>query len=494
MLYVKGKKFMGEKKQGATKVFSGLMWVYLENIAAQLVNFIVSVVLARLLEPGYYGTIALVNVFVNIANVFVNSSFSYALIQKKDADELDYSTMFWFTSGMSIFFFVILFLLSPTIGSFYNNPDLSLVLRVLALRIPLSAYNSIQMAYVSSHMVFKKSFLSNSGGAFLSGICGVVLAYYGFGIWALVAQSLLNILFNTLILMVVVKWRPQFAFSRERLKPLVRYGWKLLATGLMFTGYTELRSLVIGKRYSAEDLGFYDKGYSFPRLVASNIDSTINRVLFPTLTQQQDDKQRLLEMTRRASKTSAYLMTPLLFGLAIIAEPLVRLLLGEKWMPCVPYVQIMSIMWWMQPTQTCSAQAIKAIGRSDIYLRIEIISKICGLLLLAGAVFIVNSVIAIAVSMLIGQMIAVIIYGVYVSKLIGYTLKNQLIDITIPALMGVVMCIPLYFIPRLIDSSILCIIVQICFGGLIYLGLSKVCKIEAYSYIVGLLRTKRVKE
>ena len=485
---------MGDNRQGASKVFSGLMWVYLENIAAQLVNFVVSAILARLLEPSYYGTIALVNVFVNIANVFVTSSFSYALIQKKDADELDYSSMFWFTTGMSIVFFIILLLCSPAIGAFYNNPELSIILRVLALRIPLSAYNSIQIAYVSSNMVFKKSFLSNSGGAFLSGVFGVVLAYLGFGIWALVAQSLLNVLFNTLILMIVVKWKPQFVFSIIRLKPLIRYGWKLLATGLMFTGYTEIRSLIIGKRYSAEDLGYYDRGNSFPRLVASNIDSTINRVLFPTLSQQQGDRIRLLEMTRRAAKTSAYLMTPLLFGLAIVAEPLVQLLLGTKWMPCVPFIQIMSVMWWLQPTQTCSAQAIKAIGKSEVYLRIEIVSKICGLLLLAGAVFIVNSVKAIAISMLIGQILAVLIYGIHVSKYIGYKLNEQIMDIGIPGVLGIIMCFPLYFMPRIIDNSILCIIAQVVIGGIIYIGLSKILKIEEFSYLAVLLKNKLMKE
>lgn len=482
---------MDSNNRSVSKVFSGLFWVYLENIAAQIVNFIVSVILARLLDPEHYGTIALVNVFVNLANVFVNSSFSYALIQKKDADDLDYSSMFWFTAGMSLVFFSGLFFLAPGIGDFYGNSDLTLVLRVLLFRIPLSAYNSIQMAYVSGHMVFKKSFLSNSGGALLSGVFGVILAYLGAGIWALVAQSLLNVLFNTLILMIVVKWRPRFLFSYERLKPLIGYGWKLLATGLMFTGYTEVRSLVIGKRYSAEDLGYYDRGYSFPRLIASNIDSTINRVLFPTLSQQQDDMVRLREMTRRSAKTSAYLMTPLLFGLAIVAEPLVRMLLGEKWMPCVPYLQIMSIMWWLQPTQTCSAQAIKAIGKSDVYLRIEIISKAFGLTLLASAVFMFNSVKAIAISMLIGQAIAVVIYGVFVDKYVGYKFADQLLDVLKPGLIGAVMCLPLYYIPNVVSNEVLCIAVQVIIGGAIYLGISKLTNLEEFRYLMGFIKSRK---
>lgn len=479
-----------DSNSSARKVFSGLFWVYLENIAAQLVNFIVSIILARLLAPNDYGTIALVNVFINIANVFVTSSFSYSLIQKKDADDLDYSSMFWFSLIVAVFLYGALFFASPGISRFYDKAELILILRVLALRIPLSAYNSIQTAYVSSHMVFKKSFISNSGGALLSGLFGIALAFLGFGIWALVAQSILNILFNTVILMLVVKWRPKRIFSLERLKPLVKYGWKLLATGLMFTGYTELRSLVIGKRYSADDLGYYDRGYSFPRLIASNIDSTINRVLFPSLSQKQDDPNRLLEMTRRAAKTSAYLMTPLLFGLAIVAEPLVLFLLGEKWLPCVPYLQILSLVWWLQPTQTCAAQAIKAIGKSGVYLTIEIISKICGLLLLAGAVFIANSVHAIAMSMLIGQIIAVVIYGLHVSKYIGYRFTDQLKDILVPALIGGIMCLPLFFLPRIIQSTFLCLIAQVLVGGTIYVGLSYVLKIEEFKYLLGLLKNR----
>ena len=477
-----------ENKASAGRVFSGLFWVYLENIAAQLVNFIVSIILARLLAPNDYGTIALVNVFINIANVFVTSSFNYSLIQKKDADELDYSSLFWFSVAIAFVLYLVLFFISPEVGKFYNNEQLVLLLRVLALRIPLSAYNSIQTAYISSHMAFKKSFVSNSGGALLSGAFGIAFAFLGFGIWALVVQSLLNVLFNTVILAFVVKWRPQRIFSFERLKPLVRYGWKLLATGLMFTGYTELRSIVIGKRYSAADLGYYDRGYSFPRLIAANIDSTINRVLFPSLSIQQDDYNRLKEMTRRAAKTSAYLMTPLLFGLAIVAKPLVLLLLGEKWLPCVPYLQILSLVWWLQPTQTCAAQAIKAIGKSGVYLKIEIISKICGLLLLAGAVFIINSVQSIAMSMLIGQIIAVGIYGLNVSRLIGYNFMDQIKDIMIPAILGIIMCIPLYFLPRLVHSTILCLITQVVIGGTVYIGLSAVFGVEEFKYLTGLLK------
>ena len=269
------------------KVVSGLFWVYLENISSQLVSFIVTIILARLLEPSYYGTIALVGVFIAVATVFVNSGFGAALIQKSDADELDYSSMFWFNLSVSLVLYAIIFACSPIIANYYGVYELSLIMRILALSVPLSAFNCIQQAYVSSRMVFKKSFLSNSGGALVSGIIAVIMAYTGAGIWALVAQRILHVFFNTFFLRLIVKWSPKWMFSWSRLKPLISFGWKILTTGMLFTIYTELRTLIIGKRYSTEELGFYNQGFSFPKFVASNVDTTITRVLFPSLSNAQ---------------------------------------------------------------------------------------------------------------------------------------------------------------------------------------------------------------
>lgn len=465
------------------RILSSLIWVYLENIAAQLVSFIVSIVLARLLNPSDYGTIALVSIFINIANVFVTSSFSFSLVQKRDSDELDYNTIFWFNLAMSVIIYVILFLIAPLVANYYDKQIVTVLLRVLALRIPLSAINSIQLAYVSNKMVFKKSFITNSGGAVISGFIGILLAALGVGIWALVAQTITNVIFSTLLMAIVVQWRPRFEFSMERLRRLLGFGWKLLVTGLMFAVYNELRALVIGKRYSADDLGYYDKGYSFPKLIGANIDTTITRVLFPTLSKSQDDSAQLIAATRRASKTSAFIMTPILFGLAIIAEPLVRVLLTEKWLPCVPYLQVMCLVWWLQPTQSCSIQGIKAIGRSDLYLYIELISKCVGVLLIVVTVSLFNSPFAIAVSMLIGQVIAVLIYGAFVSRYIGYTIRQQLFDLLVPGLISAFMCVAIYYLGLFISNSILSMIVQVTVGGCIYIFISELFKIEEYVYL-----------
>ena len=464
-------------------VVNGLFWVYFENIAAQVVSFIITVLLARLLAPSLFGTIALVAVFINIANVFVNTSFSSALIQKKDADELDYNTMFWFSLAISIILYSLLFLIAPSISNYYNDHELEKILQVLALSVPLSAYNSIQVAYVSSHMIFKKTFLSHSGGALLSGILGVILAYGGAGVWALVWQRLSNVAFNTVILRLIVPWVPKKQFSFKKLRPMFVFGWKVLVTGLMFTAYNEARSLIIGKRYSTSDLGYYDRGWSFPRLIASNIDATVTRVLFPALALEQDNLEKLKDKTRRAAKTSAYVMTPFLFILAAMAQPLVNVLLGEKWLPCVPYLQIMCFVWWLQPTQTCTVQAIKSIGRSDVYLRLEILNKIVGVGLLLYAVFVLDSVFAIAVTMLAYEVFSFITYGIVSHHYIGYKLKHQLTDILQPMVIALISCVFANMLSLLVTNKILIVGIYLVFGLTVYVFISELSKLDAYLYV-----------
>lgn len=466
-------------------VVNGLFWVYLENIAAQVVSFIITVILARLLAPSLFGTIALVAVFINVANVFINTSFSSALIQKKDADELDYNTMFWFNLAISFALYFCLFLAAPSIANYYNNHELVMILRVLALSIPLSAFNSIQVAYVSSHMIFKKTFLSHSGGALLSGVLGVIMAYGGLGVWALVWQRLSNVAFNTIILRFIVPWVPKIQFSFKRLRPMFAFGWRVLVTGLMFTAYNEVRSLIIGKRYSTAELGYYDRGWSFPKLIANNIDATVTRVLFPALALEQDNSVKLREKTRRAAKTSAYVMTLFLFLLAAMAQPLVSVLLGEKWLPCVPYMQIMCFVWWLQPTQTCTVQAIKSIGRSDVYLRLEILNKIVGVWLLLYAVFVWDSVFAIAVTMLAYEVFSFITYGIVSHHYIGYKLKHQLADILKPMVIALISCALANILSLLFINNILIVCIYVVFGMTVYVLISEFFKLDAYLYVKG---------
>ena len=364
------------------KTIANFMWRFAERCGAQLVTFVVSIVLARLLSPEDYGTIALVTVFTSILQVFVDSGLGTALIQKKDADDLDFSSVFFFNFAVCILLYVGMFVAAPWIASFYNDTELTPVVRVISLTLVISGIKGIQQAYVSKHMMFKRFFFSTIGGTLFSAVLGIILAYVGCGVWALVAQQLSNASIDTLILWLTVKWRPKKMFSWTKLKELLSFGWKLLVSSLLDVGYYNLRNLIIGKMYTSSDLAFYNQGDKFPKLIVTNINSSIDSVLLPTMSGVQDDRERVKNMTRRAIKTSTYIMAPLMMGLAFCAKPIVSLILTDKWLPCVPYLQIFCITYMFWPIHTANLNAINAMGRSDLFLKLEIAKKCIGMILL----------------------------------------------------------------------------------------------------------------
>ena len=317
----------GLKKQ----IISGLFWKFGERILAQGVSFVVSLVLARMLLPEEYGSIALVLVFINLANVFVSNGLGETLIQKPDAKQSDFSTMFFCSLFLSILLYAFLFCSAPFIARFYNNEQLILVLRVLGLQVPLSSVNTIQQAYVSKHMMFRKFFYSTVGGTLISGFIGIVLAYNGAGIWALVIQYMTNTFINTFILFITVKWYPTFEFDKNSAKTLFSFGWKLVAAQFMNQVYVELKNLFIGKIYTPADLASYNKGEQFPSVLVMNINSAISSVLFPAMSIANQEKGKLKELTRQSIMMSSYVVFPIITGLIIVAEPMIRLLLTDRW-------------------------------------------------------------------------------------------------------------------------------------------------------------------
>jgi len=470
-----------ENKELKTKVLSGLVWTFAERILAQGVSFIISIIIARLLVPEAYGTVTMVTVFINIANVFVSNGLGEALVQKKDATETDFSTMFYCSLTLAISIYSILFIGAPYIARFYNNDLLVSILRVLALKLPISAISTIQHAYVSKHMIFKKFFFSTLGGTLVSGIVGAVMAYCGFGVWALVAQYLTNTTIDTVVLFITVPWRPRLKFSGKSAYTLGKYGFQLMLTSLIQEIYTQLRSLVIGKVYSASDLAFYNKGNNFPSLIITNVDTSIGKVVFPAMSQSKDDLNRLKAVSRRAMKTTSYIIFPLMAGLFVVARPLIMLLLTDKWMGCVPFLQIACIFFALIPVQSTNWQIIKAIGRSDICLKLEIIKKIIGVIVILATMKI--SVIAVAVSASVVTFISMLINISPNKKLINYSLTEQAVDLLPTLLASVVMACVIYPLGNVITSDILLIALQIICGGLIYIGISVVFKIDSFEYL-----------
>lgn len=469
------------------KIISNFFWRFAERCGAQFVTFIVSIVLARILSPKDYGTIALVMVFTTILQVFVDSGLGTALIQKKDADDLDFSSVFYFNFGVCIILYVGMFFLSPLIANFYDDELLIPIIRVISLTIIFSGIKGIQQAYVSRHMMFKRFFFSTLGGTIFSAFLGIVLAYSGFGVWALVAQQISNTAIDTLILWLTVKWRPQKIFSLKRLINLLSFGWKLLVSSLLDTCYNNLRNLIIGKLYSSSDLAFYNQGDKFPKVIVTNINTSIDSVLLPTISSAQDDGERVKNMTRRAIKTSTYVMAPLMMGMAFCAEPIVHLVLTDKWLPCVPYLRIFCTTYMFWPVHTANLNAINAMGRSDWFLRLEVIKKAVGMTLLLSTMWF--GVMAMACSLLVSNVLSQIINSWPNRKLLNYSYLEQVKDFAPGILLAVFMGICVYFIGYIPLPTIVTFVIQIISGAAIYIALSAILKLEEFEYLTGMIKS-----
>lgn len=464
-----------------SKVISGLIWKFAERISAQLVTFIVSIVLARLLSPSHYGAVAIVNIFIALANVFVVSGFGNSLIQKRDADDTDFSSVFYFNILMSIVMYIIVFYSAPIIADFYSMPILTPVLRVMGLRLIVAGINSVQHAYVARHMLFKRFFWSTLGGTLASGVIGVVMAYKGFGIWALVAQYMVNTTVDTIVLWFTVKWRPKLLFSLKRLGKMFSFGWKLLVSSLIETGYNELRSLIIGKTYTAADLAHYNKGRQFPNLVVTNVNTSIQSVLFPAMSDCQDKRNQVKTICRRAIRISSYIMLPLMLGLALVAEPFVKLLLTDKWLPCVPYLQISCFVMALMPIHTANLQAINAMGRSDIFLKLEIAKKVTGVIALISVMHL--GVMAIALSGVFLTLVSSVINAYPNSKLLEYKITEQIKDLMNALVPLLLMASSVCFIDVIGLNLILDLVVKVIIGAMVYVLSSYLFKNESFMYI-----------
>ncbi len=472
---------MGTQINKSTVLFS-LFWKLMERGGTQGIQFIVQIVLARLLLPEDFGSITIVLIFIQLANVFIQSGFNTALIQKKDADEVDFSSVFYLSLFVAGLLYVVLFFTSQFIADFYRLPQLAQILRVLSITLFFGAFNSIQNAYVARNMIFKKLFFSSLGAIIVSGTVGITAAYLGWGVWALVAQQLINQLAVTLILWFTVKWRPKLLFSIEKVKVLFSFGWKLLVSSLINTLYIDIRSLIIGKIYPPAMLGYYDRGKLFPKIIVSNIDGSIQSVMLPALASQQDDKKRVKAMMRRAIMTSSFIMFPMMVGLAVVAEPVVKIILTDKWLPAVPFLQIFCASNSLHPIHTANLQAINALGRSDVFLKLEIIKKIIGLIILG--ISIPFGIYAMAWGVLLSGIISTFINAYPNLKLLNYSYIEQWKDIMPSLGISLVMGAVVYTLNLLNIAVWQILILQIFVGVVIYIVLAKMLNIESYAYLI----------
>lgn len=472
------------------KVAGGLFWSYGERIMAQLVSLIVSIVLARLLDPENYGVISIVMIFITLCDAIVTGGFGNSIVQKKDADELDVNTMLICSVATSFFLYVILFLAAPFIADFYQMEIIRPILRVLGLRLLISGVNSIQRAWIQKRMLFKRFFISTSFGTIISAVVGISMAYMGAGAWALVGQYLTNSFIDTVVLFITNDWRPKLQFSFDRAKQMLSYGWKVLLTTVVYTVEGDLRSLIVGKQFGSADLAYYEQGKKFPNLLVSNINTSISNVMFPVLSKNQDNRERMKAICRRSIKTSTYLLAPLLLGLIAVSNEFVRVILSDKWLPCVPFLQILTLVYLVRPLTTTDQQAIMSTGRSDLTLRIMIAVNVTDVILLLIAVFAMKSVIMIAVGALLTEVVSMALFMKYVKKCIGYTYLEQLSDIAPSLLLAISMGVIVYLVGKINVNVIIVLFLQVVVGAGYYLAMSCILHFEPFIYLVKMLKEK----
>ncbi len=467
-------------------VLSGLVWQFCEKFVVQFVLFAVQIVLARLLLPEDFGIIGIISVFNMLAQVFVQSGFGTALIQKKSIDDVDCSSIFYVSMLISALLYALIFFGSPFVAKFYECKELSSYMRVQFLGLFASPIINIQTALLQKKLDFKTSFIRNFIANLASAVVGISMAITGFGVWSLVFSNLTTNIVSAIVLTMTVRWLPKLTFSMSKVKELFSYGSKLLLSSLLDTLYNNMYSLVIGKFFDTSVLGYYNKGKNFPSLAVNTINGTIQTVIFPALSKCQDDKVKLKNLMRRSIVTSTFCVFPAMFGLAAVAKPLVLILLTEKWLPSVFFLQVCCFTYMLWPIHTANLQAINAIGRSDVFLKLEVIKKVVGVITLILTIPFGVHVMVIARAFT--GIFSTFINAFPNKKLLNYSFFEQMKDILPSFVLSLVMFGCIYIISFLNINVYLMIVVQIVVGSFIYIFGAKLMHFECLDYIIQIIK------
>lgn len=469
------------EKVSKSKAVDNMFWRLAERFGAQGVNFLVSIVLARILTPEAYGVVALTMTFTTLLAIFTTSGLGTSLIQKKEVDELDYSTALIGNVGIGLILYGLVFIAAPYIARFYHQEKITSILRVLALTLIIGGLNSIQQARISRSMKFKMFFKATLTGTLVSAVVGIGMAVKGLGEWAIVAQYLSNQVIDTACLWVMIGWKPTFRFSWERLKPLYRFGWKAYGAAMIEGLYNSFRSLLIGRYYTSADLAFYNRGCHIPGLINTNTNSAIQSVMFPIYSKSSDDLARMKQMMKKAMSIGTFIIFPCMVGLAIVSKALIEVLYTSKWLSAVPFLQISCFVYALTPMHIVNLQGILAIGRSDISFKVEIVKKTVAAIVVLICIHI--SLMTTAVSAIPLGIFALIINSYPVWKLLDYPLHEQLKDAAPALVMSVIMGILVYLTGMLpLNSSILILMLQVGVGVSSYCLLARVSHNQDYIF------------
>lgn len=466
----------------------GLFWKILEQCGSQGIQFVVALVLARLMTPAEYGTISLITIFIAIANTFVQSGFATALVQGKDVKEEDYSSVFWVSMLLSLLCYGVLFTAAPWIADYYSTPLLKELVRVMGVVLFPGAVVSIQTAFVARNLRFQQLFQSTMIAVIMSGAVSIVLAMKGFGVWAMAAQQIVYYFSLMAVMLVTLRWYPRVIIHTGRLRQLFSFGWKILVSGLIDAVWQNIYGLIIGKKYSSADLGAYNRGEQFPKIIATNLSTAIQSVMLPAYSKKQDDPGTLSRMASRSIRLSAFVIFPMMAGLAAVARPLVILLLTEKWIVAAPYLVLLAVSYAVYPIHIINLQVMNAMGRSDLFLKLEIIKKAIGVVILLLSLSL--GIWPMLILKVFDEYLCTIINAAPNKKLIGYGPMSQWKEVLPSLIISVIMGSGVWSLQLLGLSEVVTIIIQIAAGAVSYTALSWLFNREPLQYIFGLVSNR----
>ena len=474
-------------------MLKSFIWSFSERMLSQIISTVVGILLARILLPEQYGVVSIVMVFINLCDVFVNSGFGAALVQKKTVDSDDYGTAFSISLTISLILYIILYFSAPLIAEFYNIQLIRPILRVMGLRIIIASFNNIQQAYIQRNMQFKLFFISTSVGTLCSGLLGVSAAYLGLGAWSLVIQYLSNSVIDTIVLNITGKIKIKLAFDRHKAKEIFDFGSKVLGSSIVYTLDSQIRSMAIGKVFGSADLAFYDQGNRYPALLVTSVNSAMQKVLLPSFSRKQDDNDQLRSTLRKCIRFSMFVLAPLLIGFGAVADTFVTVVLTDKWIDAIPFIRLFCIYYLTRPFESTCHQALLAKGRSDIVLKVMILIDGTGLILALIAIFYFRSALAVAQFLIISTIISIICFSICTQRVIQYSYKEQLDDVLDYIVGSVLMGVIIILVGAITPNNFLTLILQVAIGIISYYLYVKMRGKEELRILSNLFKKKRTR-
>lgn len=468
------------------KTIKGTMWSFIDNVAQFGVAFLVSIVLARLLSPDDYGLIGIITIFTSVCTAIIGGGFSSALIRKKSPTDDDYNTAFIINLGLSLVLYAIVFLCSPLIADFFGREELVALTRVSSLTMIIGALAIVQQVRLTKRIDFKTQTKITLSASVASGVVGIAMALLGLGVWALVIQSVLAQLLRTALLWFFNHWTPSLRFSKQSFNELFGFGWKLMVSGILDNVWKELYQLVVGKFYSSATLGQYTRAKGFSQMFSSNLTGVIQRVTYPVLSDIQDEKERMIAAYRKIIKTTMFITFALMFALGAVSEPLLYCLIGEKWHEAATYLPLICLVGSLYPLHAINLNMLQVQGRSDLFLGLEIIKKIIGLVPLFIGAFV--GIFPMLYATVLTSIISYFLNSYFPGKLLGYTSWGQIKDITPSFALSLTMAVVVFLLKYLPLSYWIILPIQIVVGLIVFLLLCNISKIQEYEECKNMLK------